>query len=187
MEATSDNSSFEALYLIRVRLHPDPAGSRLYTMLLMNEDARDGKDRPLTDAEGSILWFTEPAAASDAIALADPGFRKHGAVPAEIEATYDFPALFWAVAQGPAEPSGRLVDALNLLLDLVDATGFPLPKAYRRDLHALADDLTFTGDVEAVVAGAADVRARLMEAITWCVGAVTIKSAIVRVPGAGSP
>jgi hypothetical protein len=185
MEASGENPSFEGLYLIGVRLHPDPAGVQLYTLLLMCEDARGGKDRPLADAEDYILWFVEPDLASHAMTLGDAGFRKHP-VPAEVEATYDFPRLFWAVAEGPAAPSGHLAEALNLLLDLVDATGFTLPAAYRKDLHALADHLTFTGDVESFVEGAADVRARLMEAITWCVGAVTIKSTLVRDSGAPS-
>ena len=54
-----------------------------------------------------------------------------------------------------------------------------MPAAYRRDLHALADHLTFSRDLEAFLAGGDDMRVRLMNAITWSVGAVTIKSRIV--------
>jgi hypothetical protein len=179
METNSNHSSFEALYLVGVRLHPDVVGSQLYTILLMDEDARGGKDRPLTDGEGYILWFPEPGFAARAVALGDAGFRKHAIIPEEVAATYDFASFFWAVSQGPGEPSGDLVHALNLLLDLVDATGFPMSPGYRRDLYALADHLTFSGNVETFIAGGADTRARLMDAITWCIGAVTIKSTIV--------
>jgi hypothetical protein len=178
MKANGEDSSLEALYLIGASLHPDAAGPRLYTLLLMHEDARGGKDRPLTDADGYILWFREPGFAARAVALGDAGFRKHGAAPADVAATYDFASLFWTVSQG-TESSGETVEALNLLLDLVDATGFPFPAGYRRDLFALADHMTFSRDVEAFFTGDVDARARLMDAITWCVGAVTIKSTIV--------
>jgi hypothetical protein len=185
MRSNAEDPSIEAVYLIAVRLHPDAAGSQLYTVLLMYEDARDGKDRPLTDTDGYILWFREPDLAAHAIALGDEGFRKH-AIPAEVAATYDFAAMAWAISQGVGNVSGEVVEALNLLLDLVEATGFPMPAAYRRDLHALADHLTFSTDVAAFVTQGEDLRVRLMDAITWCVGAVTIKSTIVGDPGLGA-
>jgi hypothetical protein len=185
MKANGEESSLEAIYLVGVSLHPDAAGSRLYTLLLMHEDARGGRDRPLTDAHGYILWFPEPGSAARAVALGDAGFRKHGAAPADVAATYDFASLFWTVSEGSAS-SGGTVDALNLLLDLVDATSFPFPVAYRRDLFALADHLTFSTDIEAFFAGDADARTRLMDAITWCVGAVTIKSTIMGDPAPGA-
>jgi hypothetical protein len=185
-KAEGEHSSFEGLYLVGVRLHPDAAGSQLYTIMLMNEDARGGKDRPLTDAHGYILWFRKPDLAAHAVTLGDEGFRKHATVPAEIAATYDFASMAWAISQGVGEVSGEIVETLNLLLDLVEAVGFPMPAAYRRDLHALADHLTFSTDLGAFVTGREDLRVPLMDAITWCVGAVTIKSTIVGDPGLGA-
>jgi hypothetical protein len=178
MEAEGENSSLEGLYVIGANLHPDAAGPQLYTVLLMHEDARNGRDRPLTDADGYIVWFPQPAFASRALALGDAAFRKHQMLP-EVDATFDFAAVFWTIAQGQGEISSEILDALNLLLDLVEATAFPLPAGYRRDLFALADHLTFSADLDDFLAEGADVRVRLMDAITWCIGAVTIKSRIV--------
>lgn len=172
--------SDEALYLIGVRLHPEAGGAQLYTVLLMNEDTRDGKDRPLTDADGYVILFQEPGIAPDAVAQGDAGFRKHPAVPTEVSATFDFATAFWALSQGTDPVSGEVVDSVNLLLDLVEATGLPMPSQYRRDLHALADHLTFSADLAEFVSAGGEVRARLMDAITWCVGAVAIKSKILR-------
>jgi hypothetical protein len=176
IDEMEDEPSDEALYLVGVRLHPDTDGPQLCTVLLMNEDARGGKDRPLTDADGYILLFADPARASHAIALGDAAFRKH-AVPAEIAAACDLAAAVWAVAEG--SDSGETGDAVNLLLDLVEATGFPIPGEYRRDLFAITDHLAFSTDIHGFFAAGEYSRTELMHAITWCIGAVTIKSRLV--------
>lgn len=176
MNEMEDEPSDEALYLVGVQLHPDTDGPQLYTVLLMNEDARAGKDRPLTDTDGYILLFADWGRASDAVALGEAAFRKH-AVPVEVAATYDLASAVWAVTEG--SHGGGTGDAVNLLLDLVEATGFPMPPEYRRDLFAFADHLTFSMDVDGFFAAGEYSRTRLMHAVTWCVGAVTIKSRIV--------
>jgi hypothetical protein len=179
---TSDDrpASDEALYLIGLRLHPDAGGAQLYTVLLMNEDARDGRDRPLTDADGYVLLFPDPGLAPSVAARGDAGFRKHSAVPTDVSHTFDLAMALWAIAHDTRPVSGEVLDSVNLLLDLVEATGFPMPPQYRRDLHALADHLTFSADIAEFVGAGEEVRIRLMDAITWCVGAVAIKSRVMR-------
>ena len=177
--------SDEAVYLLEVGLQPSEYGPPVYTLLLMEEDARNGKDRPLTDEDGYIVWFSEPGDAERALALGDEGFRRYAPPPTEVAASYDFARMFWMVNDEPRETGNSTIEALNLLLDLVEATAFTFPPEYRRTLFALADHLTFSLNIGEHLTDTA-ARDRAMDAITWCIGAVAIKSRMLPRRDAGT-
>lgn len=173
------NQSFEAVYLVGVRIDPLGRGDVLYTLLLMDEDSRGGKDRPLTDSEGYVVWFTHTRDAETALLLGDEGFRQHSPAPDDVAFVYEYPRLFWTVTTCDADEGSVILNGVNFLLDLVEATAFPIPNAYQTTLFRLADHLTFSNDLGALVRERAEARREVMDALTWCVGAVTIKSRLL--------
>jgi hypothetical protein len=170
--------SFEAVELVEVALHPGEIGRPLYTLVLMNEDAREGRDRPLTDEEGYIVWFADPRDAGRALALGDEGIRGHAPPPTEVAASYDFATMFWMLIHETVD-DGYTIDTLNLLLDLVEATEFPYPPEYQRRLFSLADHLTFSRNLGEFLDAGEGMRAPVMDAVTWAIGAVAIKSRLL--------
>lgn len=172
-------SSFEAVYLIAIRLYAEGPNNLLYTLLLMDEDCRGGKDRPLTDSDGYTIWFTNPGYAEHALGCGDEGFRRHTPAPTNVAAVYDYPQLFWSVTTSDVDTGAAVLNGVSLLLDLVESTAFPFPAAYRKTLFELADHLTFSNDLGGFVNSRVDQRREIMDAITWCVGAVTIKSRLL--------
>jgi hypothetical protein len=170
--------SFEAVELVEVALHPGEIARPLYTLMLVNEDARGGKDRPLTEDQGYIVWFADPRDAGRALALGDEGLRGHAPPPTEVAGSYDFATMFWMLIHEVVD-DGYTIDALNLLLDLVEATEFPYPPEYQRRLFSLADHLTFSRELGGFLDAGDGMRAAVMDAVTWAVGAVAIKSRLL--------
>ena len=176
--STVGEPSFEQVYLIGIRMWAEEESRVLYTLLLMDEDG-GGKDRPLTDSEGYIVWFADPALAGDAFSYGDDAFRRHEKTFDEGPFVYDYARLFWRITMCDEDEGAVILDGVNLLLDLVKATGFPLPEMYRVRLWHLADGLTFSKDLAGLLREGVATRDDLMEALSWCVGAVTIKSRLV--------
>ncbi len=182
----ASKASSETICLLEVGLHPREYGPPLYTIMLMEEKARRGKDRPLTDEDGYIVWFPDPRDAERALALGDATFRGHAPPPTEIEYPYDFARMFWMLDNESTATSGETVENLNLLLDLVEATEFPFPEEYRSTLFALADHLTFSHEYGDFMGTGRERREQVMHAVTWCIGAVAIKSRVLP-PAKGDP
>jgi hypothetical protein len=186
-EHENSEPSLEAVYLVAVRMHEEGGGVLIYTLLLMDEDRRGGMDRPLTDPDGYIVWFKDPDEAARAMLVGDEAFARHFPAPSEVALVYDLQQIAWNVTEGVLDDGAVVLNGVNLILDLVEATGFPLPPAYQKTLFELADSLTFSSDLSILDDLRPSARGDAMDALCWCVGAVAIKShflAPARVGGA---
>lgn len=171
--------NLEQVYLVGVRLRSDSDEPDLYTLVLYNEVARDDSNRPLTQ-DGRILFFRSPLEANRALALGDSAFRKYKPIGSNVTYIYDLPKVLDLVSGADRDEPGVIADFINELLDLVAATRWPLPAAYRKRLFELADQTTFDKDLTGLYGGDSDMRAEARDALLWCVGAVLTSARVLR-------
>jgi hypothetical protein len=173
--ATSPAASIEPRWrLLAIGLDPDRTGPDLYGLI------REGDpDAPLM-VDGRIALFTDPARAPELI-------RQHGGAGAADPMEVGKPTLWCDVAQalhhlsaGGIDATASVVDAVNVLLDLVRASGARIVDARRRALHSIVDYCTTSKDLTKYLEEVGDHSSReLVDAVLWCVGAVAVKSRIL--------
>lgn len=160
--------------LLAIGLDPDKMVPDLYGAIHEAE-----QDVPLM-VDGRIVFFTEPSRARDLI-------RQYGAQWADDLMDVEKPSLWCDVAQalhflsaGGIDTQVSVVDAVNVLLDLVKAVGAKMVDSRRRALHAIADYCTFTKDLTKYLEEEGDHSSReLVDAVLWCVGAIVMKARIL--------
>jgi hypothetical protein len=97
------------------------------------------------------------------------------------------PTLWCDIAQalhhlsaGGIDTSASVVDAVNVLLDLVKACDTKMVDSRRRALYAIADYTTKSKDLTKYLEEDGDHSSReLVDAVLWCVGAVVVKARIL--------
>ncbi|HEU4559484.1 MAG TPA: hypothetical protein VFS20_16615 [Longimicrobium sp.] len=169
-----------SVYLIGLRLCRTTPVADLY------DGDVDGQDRPLT-RDGDVVWFATPELASSAMDGADEAFRSANLIIDQTALVVDFPRVLRLVAEGKDDPDGTVVNALNVLLDIVPATGFSMTVAQRKALSELADHATFSTEIGAFLDQPEHRREAVLDAIVWCVGAVALNSAVSRAVPAKEP
>jgi hypothetical protein len=160
--------------LLAIGLDPDETTPDLYGLIYEGEN-----DVPLM-VDGRIVFFTDPTRARELV-------RKYGA-PLVADKTDVAKPLFWCdVAQalhflsaGGTDTDASVLRAVNVLLDLVKASGAEIEDRRRRALYAIADYCTFSKDLTKYLEEEGDYSSdELVDAVLWCVGAVVVKARIV--------
>jgi len=160
--------------LLAIGLDPDKTAPDLYGAIHEGEN-----DAPLM-ADGRIVFFTDPGRAPELI-------RTYGGSWIHDTMEVTKPTLWCDVAQalhhlsaGGIDTSASVVDAVNVLLDLVKASGTKMVDSRRRALHAIADYCTTSKDLTKYLEEVGDHSSReLVDAVLWCVGAVVVKARIL--------
>lgn len=160
--------------LLAISFDPDKADPDLYGLVLEGE-----KDKPLM-LKDRLLFFRDPKRASEIAKT----FGSH--LPADrVEVNQPF---FWCdIAQtlhllqaGGTDDEACVLGAVNALLDLVDAIGLNMPSDLRASLRSIADYCTFEKNLTRYFEEVGDYPAStIINAILWCIGAITVKSTIV--------
>lgn len=160
--------------LLAIGLEPDKAVPDLYAAIHEGET-----DTPLM-IDHRIVFFTDPARAPELI-------RTYGAPWVHDAMEVNEPTLWCDVAQalhhlsaGGIDTSASVVDAVNVLLDLVKASGAKMVESRHRALHAIADYCTTSKDLTKYFEEVGDHSSReLVDAVLWCVGAVMMKARVL--------
>lgn len=167
--------SIEPLWrLFAVGLDPDKTMPDLYGAMHQGEP-----DVPLM-VDGRIVFFTDPGRAPELI-------RQYGGTWANDPTEVSKPTLWCDIAQalhhlsaGGIDTSTSIVDAVNLLLDLVKASGTRIIDSRRAALYSIADYCTTSKDITKYLEEVGDHSSReLVDAILWCVGAIVVMSRIL--------
>jgi hypothetical protein len=167
--------SIEPLWrLLAVGLDPDKTVPDLYGAIHQGEP-----DVPLM-IEGRIVFFTDPGRAPELI-------RQYGGAWAHDPTEVSKPTLWCDIAQalhylsaGGIDTSAAIVDAVNVLLDLVKATGTEIEDRRRKALYSIADYCTVSKDLTRYLEEVGDYSSdELVDAVLWCVGAIVVKSRIL--------
>lgn len=130
--------------------------------------------------DGRIVFFTDPTRAPELI-------QKHGGAWGTDPIDVAKPSFWCDVAQalhflsaGGFDSGADVLSAVNVLLDLVRATGAEIDDRRKKALYAIADYCTFSKDLTKYLEEEGDYSSHeLVDAVLWCVGAVVVKSRIV--------
>ena len=160
--------------LLAIGIDPDRSNPELYSLILHGEH-----DTPLLDGD-RIVCFTDPGCASDLI-------RQYGGGSEADRIDVSVP-LYWCdiastlhLLESPGyDESASVLDTVNVLLELVKATGLTISCEHRAALHALADYCTLNKDLMPYFEEESDYsRRQCIDAVLWSVGAVVAKARIV--------
>jgi hypothetical protein len=160
--------------LLAVSLDPDRSTPELYGLIYEGET-----EVPLM-VDDRIVFFTDPGRAHDLI-------QGHGAPLVADHVDIATPFFWCDVAQalhflsvGGFDDGASVLDAVNVLLDLVKATGVKMDARRQQALRSIADYCTFNKDLTKYLEEEGDYSSReLVDAVLWCVGAVVVKSRIL--------
>jgi len=84
------------------------------------------------------------------------------------------------LSAGGIDTQASVVDAINVLLDLVKASGAEIEERRRRALYAIADYCTMSKDLTKYFEEEGDYSSdELVDVVLWCVGAVVVMARIV--------
>ena len=160
--------------LLAIGLDPDRSTPELYGLIYEGE-----VDVPLM-VDDRIVFFTDPGRAHDLI-------RNHAGPLVADHFDIEKPFFWCDVAQalhflsvGGFDEGACVLGAVNVLLDLVNATQVKMDDRRRLALHSIANYCTFNKDLTKYLEEEGDYSSReLVDAVLWCVGAVVVKARIL--------
>lgn len=160
--------------LLALSLDPDKTAPDLYGLMHEGET-----DAPLMVDERIVL-FADPGRATELIQLYG-GPRCHDAMDvAEPTRWCDVAQTLHHLSAGGIDTSASVVDAVNVLLDLVKASGAVMIESRRQALRAIADYCTTSKDLAKYLEEVGAYSSReLVDAVLWCIGAVAAKARLL--------
>jgi hypothetical protein len=161
------------LWLFGFRIDPDTEIPNLYTLIVY------GEQEPPLVAGGQLVFFTRPELAINALQLCNIDVSKQGKPPTQIDAICDIAETLYLLDAEDIDESGTMLNCLNALLNLVAVTLTPMPTEYKQVLYALADNLNIDREFASFLAEEDIQRSEIVNAILWCVGAITAKSRLL--------
>ena len=170
---TANPEREKLLWLFGFRLDPETEVPNLYTLIVY------GEQEPPLVAGGQLVFFTRPQLAINALQLCDIDVSELGRPPTEIDAICDIAETLYLLDAEDIDESGIMLNCLNALLNLVKVTLTPMPTEYKRVLYALADYLNIDEEFASFLAEEDIQRSEIVNAILWCVGAITAKSRLL--------
>jgi len=96
-----------------------------------------------------------------------------------VSLTCDLTELAQFIMYRRKDRHAKLLNGLNTLLELVDATKLEFPKQYKKSLYALADHVTFSDDVATFFSSSVFSRKQVLDAVLWSIGVVCTRTLIV--------
>lgn len=161
----------EDVYLVGFRLDPGAEGPQLYTLFVLESE----NDRPLS-RQSRVLFFADPAQASEAVKLADNDFARFPVIPDEVEILCDVAQALYIANTESEDRDGILLECIALFDDLLRAAQINVPAQYMAALSAVSERLSSTPEFATMLADTGLDRETLEDALMWCVGAVAVKS-----------
>jgi len=160
--------------LLAIGLDPDRSAPDLYGLIHEGEH-----DIPLM-TNGRLIFFVDPARAP---ALIQHYGGPRAADPMEV----DKPSFWCDVAQalhflsaGGIDTQASVVDAVNVLLDLVRASGAEIDERRRLVLYSIANYCTMSKDITKYLEEEGDYSSdELVNTVLWCVGAVVVMARVL--------
>ena len=159
--------------LVDVFINPDAEGAELYYLLLDT-----GKGSPLTK-DGRIIFFVDKNKAASVL-------KKYGSAIKYDEIDIDEPSyscnianMLYLLTNEDYDENVSILCTINTLLDLVYGTAISIPGDKKKILYDLADHFTFSKSISEYYAKVELEPDEVINAILWCIGAVTVMSTIV--------
>jgi hypothetical protein len=169
---SAKHGQVEGVALIGFRLNPNTETAELFTLM-----AFGFRDFPVKD-DRQVVFFTKPALAHQAYERFPEEIRELGPPPSEVSLVCDIAGALHIIESKAHDDSATVLNCLNTLFDLIDATDLEWSTDYKNALQRLADHLTFDTDLT-LFFGEQVSRNHAIDALLWCVGAVTVNAKII--------
>lgn len=170
---TANPNPEKLLWLFGFRIDPDTEVPNLYTLIVY------GEQEPPLVAGGQLVFFSRPELAINALQLCDIDVSELEKLPTQIDAICDIAETLYLLDAEDFDESATILNCLNPLLDLVKATLIPMPTEYKRILYDFADHLNIEEEFASFLESEDIPRSEIVNAILWCVGAITAKSRLL--------
>lgn len=170
---TANPNPEKLLWLFGFRIDPETEIPNLYTLIVY------GEQEPPLVAGGQLLFFNRPELAINALQLCDIDVSELKNSPTKIDAICDIAETLYLLDAEDFDESATILNCLNPLLDLVKATLIPMPTEYKRILYHFADHLNIEEEFASFLDKENIQRSEIVNAILWCVGAITAKSRLL--------
>jgi hypothetical protein len=164
---TADN---EVLYLIGFRLNCQSLNPEIYTLLIYGQD-----DRPIK-LDNQIIFFQSPEQVYQVLNLCDDDIQKLDKSIEHVELVIDVAKMLHLINYENYDDTNTILDCLNILLDFIKSAKGNIPEQYRIAITTFADYLTFDQDIERFFLENSINRSSIVDAILWCVGAISVNS-----------
>ena len=160
--------------LLAISLDPDQSDPALYGLVLEGE-----KDQPLM-LDGRIVLFKDSSRAMSVLQQYGGALKADKIDVAKPFFWCDVAQALYLLQAGGIDNDASVLGAVNALLDLVRATGLRFPDHTKAALYSIADYCTMNTDLSRYLDEEGDYSSdALIDAMLWCVGAVTVKSSIL--------
>lgn len=126
-----------------------------------------------------LAFFTKPGQAKKAFKLFSKEIRRSFPVPAEPALIVDLAAVLFLIENETFDDSAVILNCLNTIFDLLPSAGKKLSEERKNLLWKFADHLTFEKEFGQYLAANSISRESIIDALTWCVGAIVTKSKIL--------
>jgi hypothetical protein len=173
--APAPEETREHLYLVGFRLDPSQAEPQLFTLIAMD----GSNDRPAM-AQDRILFCSGPALAPAVLARSDNGLQLLGPAPTDVGFICDVAEALHTVNALPDDEHGIVDEVISSFDTLVRASKINVPAQYMSVLSALAERLNEDSEFATWLAAQGVDRETIEDAIIWCVGAVGVKTTVIR-------
>ena len=170
---TANQNTEKLLWLFGFRIDSDTEIPNLYTLIVY------GEQEPPLVAGGQLVFFTSPELAINALQLCNIDVSQLRNPPTQIASICDIAETLYLLDAEDIDESGTMLNCLNALLNLVETTLTPMPTEYEQVLYALADNLNIEEEFASFLAEEDIQRSEIVNAILWCVGAITAKSRLL--------
>ena len=170
---TANPNTEKLLWLFGFRIDPSTEIPNLYTLIVY------GEQEPPLVAGGQLVFFTRPELAINALQLCNIDVSELGKPPTQIDAICDIAETLYLLDAEDFDESATILNCLNALFDLVKATLIPMPTEYKRILYDFADHLNIEEEFASFLDAEDIQRSEIVNAILWCVGAITAKSRLL--------
>ena len=163
----------EGLSLVGFRINSTGNNPDIFTIIVYN-----GKDSPVL-IDNQIAFISKIEHVSGMYDLLDDRVKALGPPPIEVDLVCDIPETLHHIKHKDKDEAAIILNCLNTFFDLLNAVEVNLPDEYQSVLYDFADHLTFNREFTDFIAEQNIARNLLVDAVTWCVGAITVKAKLI--------
>jgi len=166
---------FDELYIVSFRIDYASEVADFYLLIL----EEDGDENPVMD-DDCLLVVLDMSNVSRIYSHLSSSKRDSFELPAEVEYFIDIALTLNLLESEHSDQGSVILDCLNMIFDLLRATGSDLPENHKKLLYGLADYLTFADDFPKYLADNSIDRKEVLEALVWSIGKIVVHTRILK-------
>jgi hypothetical protein len=159
-------SNYTDSWILGFRLNPDSDVPEFYSLMFSADDFV-----PLMCEDRYILVFDNIDLLKE---FCNQELTDLDANSLNIELICEIASTLYLISSQEEDPKVDIVDGLNIIFDLISATGWKMKEADKQLLFAFADHMTFSKDITTFFEGKDFTREDLTHSILWCVGSIAV-------------